>query len=637
MQPHASRQRALWAAAVVAVSGFCLLGANQDEFRYARSIQAKAGFVALELPVEVLAAAAPDLRDVRVVVAGTELAYALEERVTPAAVRLPLVNVESQPGKDTRALVDRGASPSLVSAISFEVAGTQPFIKPVVIEASDQREDFREIARGSLFRSSETASLKVRFAPSDRRFLRMRFDDRLSGPIVPQAVVFEQTSRERREVGVVEAPCEPRTVEGETSLCVAHLPSANLPATSIEFTVKDSVFQRRVRVFELILFRNQLSRRLLVEGTIERTVNGQASLSLPVSELRSNRLELELERSGNVLEILAIKLSLSSKRLIFLAPEHGSLQLLYGSATTRQPQYDLEAVLRKGMPASLGPAILGPAIDRGERSTLPSLPRGATLDAKSYRDRRAILLPKQGTLAYLDVPGVVAERAHGLRIVDATQRQVPFVVEPTQIRERVQLGLSDERRERTTSARVTGIDRDESLSLLELQASAPPLFQRQVRVFEPIHDQRGLRGRQLLGEAQWERRLEDASARLRLALLPAKSNDLTIEIENGDNPPIVLSEIAGEVARTRIDFSFTPGEPLWLVFDPGATWPKYDLALLSERLFSSPAQRATLGPREATTALEDTRPGWFWWAFIAAAGLLLAVLARLVRGGVRAE
>jgi hypothetical protein len=623
----------------VAFAALFLLGASQDGFRYSRSIQAEPGFAVLELPVEVLSAAAPDLRDVRILSSDSEVAYAIEDRVSPAALRLPLVNVESVPGKETRALVDRGVAPGLADAISLQVAGVQPFLKPVVLEASDQREGFREIARGSIFRSGAAASLRLRFPPNDRRYLRVRLDDQLSEPLSPETVVFEQAPKERRNTRVIEAPCEPRTAEADSSsLCAVLLPSANLPATNIEFSVSDLVFQRRIRVFELIWFRNQLSRRLLVEGTIERTVNGQASVSLPVSDLRSNRLELEVERSGGALRLSAVRLTLSSKRLIFLAPEHGSLELLYGSPTAPAARYDLESVLRKGMPASFGPAILGPIVDRGERSTLPRLPRGAPLDTKTYRDKRSIQLPEQGPLAYLDVPGMAAQRVNGLRIVDSTQHQVPFVVEPTQIRERVKLGLSDERRELTTSARITGIDRDEVLALLELRASAPALFQRQVRVYESIRDKRGQRGRQLLGEARWERRLEDTSARLRLALSPGPSDELVIEIDNADNPPVQLSEVAGEVVRTRIDFLFTPGESLWLLHDPGSTRPNYDLALLSEWLFATPAYQATLGPRELVIATSGgTRPAWFWAAFVAAAGLLLAVLARLLRGGGRAE
>lgn len=625
---------------LVALSGSLLLGATNEPFRYSRSVETKPGFAALELPVEVLAAAAPDLRDVRLVAGEQEVGYALEHRIAPMDARVPLVNVERQPGQDTRALVDRGASPGLADAMSLEIAGTLPFIKPVVVEASEQRDGFREIARGSIYRSGNASSLRLRFPPSDRRYLRLRFDDRLSEPITPEAVVVEQVARAPHSSLVIAAACEPRIAEADTtSLCAAALPSTNLPATNIDFEVGDRVFLRRVRVFELVLFRNQLSRRLLVEGTIERTVDGRTSLGLPVSDLRSNRIEVEVERAGGTLDLAAIRLTLSPRRLIFVAPSgSGRLELLYGSHTATRPHYDLEAVLRKGMPASLEPATLGPAIDRGERSALPSLPRGLSLDPKAYRNRRSIQLPAEGPLAFLDVPGIPEGRAQGLRIVDAQQHQVPFVAESSLIRERVALVLSDQRRERVTTARLQGLDRDECLTVLELDASEPALFQRQVRVVEPILDQRGARGQRLLGQATWERRLDDRRAHLRLALAPAVSNDLSIEIDNADNPPIVLSAAAGEVARTRIDFLFAPGDSLRLLFDPDAASPEYDLVLLSDRLFASPAQRATLGPRETmTSAREQARPAWFWIAFVGAAGLLLAVLSRLVRGGVRSE
>ncbi len=623
------------------LSATLLLGAANEEFRYERPVESKPGFAVLELPPEVLSATAPDLRDVRLYasgeeVGGREVAYAVENHLVTPVLRQSLIDVEVNPGHETRALVDRGDARGAIEALTFEISGGSPFLKPVVLEAGDDRSTFREIARGSIFRTENASSLRLRFAPNDRRYLRLCLDDRLSEPVTPTAVLLDRAPTARAPTKEYPVRLEPRILTHDsTSNYVVDLGRTNLTAKSIVFDVTNQVFSRQVRVFEPILFRDELSLHLVGEGRIERLANGGESLAVPISELRSARLEVEVERAGSLLEFTGARVVVDSKRIVFLAPEAGALRLLYGSPAASQPHYDLEEVLSRGMPKEFATAKLGAATDRGARSPLPIIGRGPTLTPSSFRSQRAVTLPQEGSVAYLDLPGITPQKAHLARLLAADSRQVPFVVETKPTRTSVSLHLTAENLGTMTTAMVNGLEPNELLVAIELSASAPTLFQREVRVFETERDNRGPTGRRLLGAARWEKRPNEPEARLTLELTPPKTHELAIELDNGENPPISLSEARGIVSRARIDFVFVPGESLVLLSDnPDVVAARYDLSVLAERLLAIPALPATLSPPSASP-LERSRSGtrsiWFWSAYLVAAGLLFAVLKRLLQ------
>ena len=109
--------------------------------------------------------------------------------LAPPPVKLTLFDVE-QNDHETTALADRGPSPLRADAVRSEVGATE-FIKPVTLEVSSDRAVWSQIARGSIFATrSGVRMTRLHFAPSDRRYWRFRFDDRLGPPIkVAQVVV----------------------------------------------------------------------------------------------------------------------------------------------------------------------------------------------------------------------------------------------------------------------------------------------------------------------------------------------------------------------------------------------------------------------------------------------------------------
>jgi hypothetical protein len=359
-------------------------------------------------------------------------------------------------------------------------------------------------------------------------------------------------------------------------------------------------------------------------------------LNVPLAELTSTRLELEVERSGAPLVIASARLLVRPKRLLFLAPTAGALRLVYGSSTAAAPTYDVGRALSQGIPQEPTLASLGPVVDRGLRAAPPVAPRVVLADAARFRSRAAIELPKQGNLAYLDLAGMAPAEAHHVRIVDSAGRQVPFIVEAEPRRVKVPLKVTSESKAGRTTLRLTGFDPRESLSALELVARSPAFFQRNVDVFERTRDVRGPTGKRGLGSARWEKRPEQAEARLSLSLSTPAEPELFVEIDDGDNAPLGISAASAQATRARIDFVFTPGESLTLLSAHPAPVPaRYDLQLLAETLVESSALPAVLTkgtpPAPATADEAPARPAWFWLVFVAAGALVVAALARVLK------
>ena len=382
-----------------ALALFPLLAAGGGPaYRFSRPLQADPGWNELTLPFDVFDAARPDLGDVRIVTAqGEEIPYALDQQVAPAATRLPLLDVQSVNGKETSALVDRGAHPPLIDRIKLEISDVE-FIKPVLIEASPDRTTWGEIAHQSIFATpGGGGTAAISFAPNDRRYLRFRFDDRNGPPIHPIAVDVAP-SQPKKEPQLVALAYQPQSdSEMAVSTLAVTLPAAHLPISELRLDASEPVFSRRVRVYERVWFRDEVSRRLVGDAVIERTVLGGGTTSVPVSEAASRVLELDVERSaGAALHVTGITAALPGRSLVFLAPGGGPLELRYGAAQANPPAYDLPVVLRHGWPSPRATAALGAPIDKGGAGvTAPAVVRGAVLDKSAWRKQQQVTLPAQ--------------------------------------------------------------------------------------------------------------------------------------------------------------------------------------------------------------------------------------------------
>ncbi len=607
------------------------MGAVTDPtaFRLSRPIEGASGWTRLDLPDDVLDACRPGLPDLRIEADGKDVPFALGSGAGAAGPEMPLSDVESVSKTETTAILDRGASPPLADRATFAVEA-EDFLKPVAAEASDDRAAWKEIARGSIFATPGTRMLTLRFAPNDRRFLRFRFDDRNGDPIRPTAVALG-----------IASPAAPATAERALALSISSdapkgatlarlaLPAANLMIRSLRLDADDPAFARRARIYERILFRDEIRRRLLASGLLTKSPGAAPSLETPSEPIAARTLEIEIE-DGDAppLANLRVTALVEPATLRFFAPA-GSLLLRYGSASATAPRYDVAAALRKGAPPAFAEARLGPAtVSAAAPAFTPSL--GPAVDPAVWPTRYAIGLPSSGTLAYCDLPPDVSPDA--LRVVDGENRQVPYLLERA-AREVVRTVRPRwETRGGESVAEISGLDVHAPLEAVELEASGPSIFSRSVFVEAPLRDARGAAGIQPLGEALWERRSGDEASSFRIRLGTSAREAIRIRIPNGDNAPLDGGPVRLITTVSRIDFAFAPGSKLFLLAgNRAAAAPRYDFALLSSEVLAAPAGRATIGPPARAEAPPARTPVWLWGAVAAAVLLGVLALARTLK------
>jgi hypothetical protein len=609
-----------------------LLGMKGEPYRYSRELHAKPGWSVIDLPDDVLAAARPGLPDLRISGKDGELGYVLEHELAPVAPRLEFRNVELLPARETTALLDRRESPPTCTELELEIAGSEPFLKPVSVEASADARSFALIAQGSIFRLSPDAKMpRVRFAPSDRRYFRIRLDDRNGAPLHPVAARCLQHAAPAAPLREVALRLEPSPRDDAIDRFSLVLPSANLPIAALRLSVNGLAFAREARVYEPLLFRNELSRRLVGFGRLERSATGEERTTILLGELSGSTLELEIDRPGAPLDVRQATALVQPKRLVFVAPETGPLTLLYGSQTATTPRYDLAAALARGRPSALAPAQLGSVRDAGTTAALAPPPRTLLAGPEGWKRRQRITLPAKGPVAYLDLERDAANEAHSVRIVDANGRQVPFLVEASE-RSVLRPLTFTQTTEGTRTLVEVSVDPADPLTGLELVATAPAYFERDVTVFVPTRDARGPTGQRELSHARWVKRPEDSTASFSIPLSINGESKLLITIANADNPPLTLSKIEGRALTRRIDFLFEPGDALELLTEnSGATAPRYDLELIASAVLGSPALPATLAaaPVVVTPAEKPGTPKWFWWVAVGSGLLVVLALVRV--------
>jgi hypothetical protein len=602
--------------------------APASDFRFSRVVEAPAGWCALELSDDVLDACRPGLPDLRLRDASGEdvpYAYAREDGQLR---REELRDVESIRKRETTALLDRGSAPPLARAVTVEIGG-EDFLKPVTIESSSDGASFREFAHGSLFATSRARSTTLHFSPNDRRYWRFRFDDRNSDPVTVTGVRVQAASWEQP---VREIPLSVDLTRSQRSLLVAaRLPAANLGVTTLILTIGEPAFQRRARVFERVFFRDGVSRRLLGEATLERSPDSKGSTEIPICDPASRSLEIEIENDDSPpLHVSGLTAIARAPRLLFFSERPGPLRLVYGSPAAAAPHYDLTEALRKGVPKKIETAVLGEPRAAGSPASVSVPLRGASLEVAAWTTRQPIEVPAAGEVAYLDLREPLSRQLSSLRIVDRDGRPVPHIVDGS-VRETVSAVRPRVAQSGTqTNVTVSRLDPAQPPDALTLFASSPDYFSRDVTVVAPTRNGRSSSGDRVLGSSHWQRLPGEPSRPVTIALASSDSGWLRAEIENGDNAPLTIDKAEIQVPFVRIDFVFQPGEKLSLLSDnPLAPPPRYDLAMVADRVLASPAHPARLGLAEQRKG--TMVPRWFWAAVVAAAILVGVALVRTLR------
>jgi hypothetical protein len=621
---------------VLASAAVLLLGAAtpSSPFRFSRPIETLPGWSRLEIPEDVLDVSRPGLPDLRILdEGGKDVPYAFEFPGGGTITRLLLQDVESAPKRETTALVDRGAKPPLAESVSLEIEA-EDFLKPVAVEASDDRESWKQIALGSLFSAGGIRWTTLRFPANDRRYLRFRLDDRNGRPVQLLAAWIEAAGASARPREIPLKVSAADAGGNGISRLDAALPAANLGIAALRLEVSEPAYWRRVRVFERVFFRDEVCRRLVAEGTISRSPGTEGKNDLPVCGLFGKNLEIEIENGDSLPLHLAGVSGVSWPRaVLFFAPENARLTLEYGSPSARSPRYDLSSAIAAGRPLSTRVATLGKPADRGlSGASLAQPPLGPAVDSSAWKHRQRIELPDSGNIAYLDLDSSSADSLPSIRVVDRENRQVPFLIEQDARRTRLPVQIRSSVRGSVTVAAIDGLDPSRAIEAVEISAGGPDYFSREVTVVEDETDARGVTGQRVLGRARWERRPEEQPLPLRVAISRPAGKSVRAEVENGDNAPLSINRVAVWIETARLDFVFSPGQELFLLFEnPEAHPARYDLEMVAAKVLESPARAARLAPPEKVVEKKQPLSAWFWVSIVLAVLLLTVGLARTLK------
>jgi hypothetical protein len=277
-------------------------------------------------------------------------------------------------------------------------------------------------------------------------------------------------------------------------------------------------------------------------------------------------------------------------------------------------------------------------------------PQGAPIDTAKWKFRKALPVAKPGAQQVeldQDVLAHSSENLADVRVVQA-DHQIPFILERPSITRTVPLSATRKIDPDHPSRTIWTLKLPQSgLPLKTLTClSSSPLFERTVRLWEEVPDDRGDVDSQDLGRATWSRTPGDPQRALVLELdsVP-QSAILFLETDNGDNAAIDLGPFEGAYPVTRAvfkaggDSSQRQPQPFWLYYgNPRVGSPSYDLRLIADDLLRAERQPITAGPPEAApgagTAVSGALTGAsryiFWGALILVVVVLLTVTARLL-------
>ena len=460
------------------------------------------------------------------------------------------------------------------------------------------------------------------------------------------------------------APDEPLPVtitdrtesDGQTRLTV-DLGAAHLTLASLHFETAEPLFTRSVTLAARQVAENAITERELARDTAYRVdIEGfkrAERLDLPLDLAVDGRELLVLidNADSQPLQISAVRATRRPVYAVFLAQQAGTYQVVTGNPRCAAPRYDV-AGLRSTLAtapnvpvAPLSLTALGANPSYRPTESLPEIQDlGTALDTAEWGDRKAVKLTRAG-VQQLDLDLDVLARAdtafRDLRLVrDGKQR--PYILEHTSISRKLAPEVSaanDPKRPSVSRWRIKLPHPNLPITRLTAESTSA-LFRRQVIIFEQPADERGEKYDRQLGEASWVRTPPATRTPLELMVNVRPLTDtLILETDNGDNPPINLTNIQLFHPVTRILFKASLDPATYLYYDNrDVAFPQYDLDLIAPRLLAEEKSVAVLsaeeplkksGPGELLQ-MSKTKSIIFWVALCGVVLVLLVVIAKLL-------
>lgn len=610
-------------------------------------VPAQVGPNRLEPDIELLAHAKPGLGDLRLADAsGHELPYLViypstEPRWIAGHV-LPVAATKKTSGFE----LDLGATHN-VDRIRLEGIAT-PFLKRARLEGSGDRTHWTLLAADATVFDLPDETLKnldIAFEPGEYRYLRITWDDRASAVVTNVGPVSARLHEAGTTPDAVRVPLTFRKIasEPQKSRYRITLPGPNVPMVAVEAVVANGEVFRPASVYAQRLEGGQIVPVLLGTSQLkraERFGGVAADLGVPVSKPEDVDLELVVDDGNNPpLALTGINAKLAPLPWIwFETTAPGNITAKYGDARREAPTYDVEAsraTIAKSAPplATWAGAARPSANEAAETATIAAF-RGATVDRNDYRYARAVPPSDAGvTRLALDVDVLARSRqAADVRLVDAENRQVPYIVENVAAPLTIALTVPPRTADGSTSRYALELPYATlpQGTRLVITTSAK-VFERNVTLRSAADDRRG-RESYALGNETWRSSQPDlAPPPLSFELTSNDAKRVELLVNEGDNAPLPITSATLQMPAVALRF-YNSGAPLTLLYgNAQAAPPQYDLALLAPRVLGEPARDLVL------SALTTSKPDAstidvkiFWIALAAATIVLLVVLARLI-------
>ena len=670
--------RSRFRAALIAAAAFAVVVSAQQPapvFRFERPIVTD-GAGPRRLPIDVpllvgTVQSRPLVRDLRIYDAnGAEVGYLLIGDPAPvpiykAAVILPVAAVDTPAERTSGFEADLG-EPLLVDRLRLDGIDA-PFLKRLKLEGSGDRQRWTLLAgETTLFDlpDEKLTQTELHFRPGSYRYLRVIWDDTHSArlPRMPHAAAGQVPAGAPTPALSAPLVFERRPSEPGVSRFRVRLPAGHLPIAALDLSVGGDRLLREARVFQSMLSGLELSPVTLGGATLRRFVRdgiAASALRIPIQPPSDSQLDLVVDDGDNPpLDLPGIAAVFTELPWIYLEGKGGGLTARYGNPTLAPPRYDLEAARAQVRIQEVADARWGEARPRPAEETAaaaPPLPTvGASLDSALFKFVRTIPAGDAGLVA-LNLDAAVLAHSAGaargfadVRVVDAADRQIPYIVEkasgplsldvavekqttlppalgkamPGRSVYRVRYpvaGLPETRLVLSTGARVF----DRGLTIVEAR--------------EPNDQGHRDPWADTIARARWVHADQDRPAlSLTVPVRPLHGTELFVIVDEGDNTPLPLAAGRLLLPALRLRFFRDRTSRLRLAYGrDDLERPHYDLALLAPQVLATPAVDVALEPEPppgtATTTAAFVSPRVFWGALAIAVIVLLALIARLIK------
>jgi hypothetical protein len=640
-----------------------VFGAEFSEWPHRQEVQLPhGGLIKLSLPAETLDVAQADLRDLRVTDAtGREVPYAIERPgPTERFIRQPHSFAASLDRGSTTLLIETGLKEPLEAVTLLTPAAG--FIKAVQIEGSMDQQEWKAIAKGlPVFRQSDGASqLRLSFPAQSWAFLRLTVDDHRSQPVPFSGAQLHGAGAPALTVPAPVEIIERAEGADETRLTL-NFSAAHLDLSELEIQTPDALFTRRISLVARQAEEDGIHERTLAQGVIYRVAidgqppSDQLAIRLDVQTPQRELLLLVQNDNNPPLRIGEVHAQRRPVNLVFMAREAETYTILTGNRQAPAPRYDLAALGRNFKNIAVSSALISPLAPNPRyqpRETLPEVPAvGSALDVSAWRFRKALRVGKPG-VQQLELDLEVLSHARpdfaDLRLM-TEGHQIPFIFEHTSVSRSMapQAHPANDPKKPQVSRWSLKLPLP-SLPITRLACMAKtPLFQRNVLLYEEVPNDRGENIRRNLGEGFWQRTPNQTNNTFVVHLSSPPSTDtLFLEMNNGDNPPVMLENFLLFHPATRVLFKATGKTPVYLYYgNRQASLPRYDLSLVIPQMLSADKQKVQIAAEELLgnkTWKEGRLPGaksgvLFWISLALVVVVLLVVISRLLPKGASSD